>query len=233
MGLATGVFQSTRPIRGATSARTAAHGAGAYFNPRAPYGARPYRNLSNRRDTRYFNPRAPYGARPISSHGSWGTTEFQSSRPIRGATFYSSDGLPLISVFQSSRPIRGATQCAPSGSWRGGDFNPRAPYGARRGRNIPKDIYRYYFNPRAPYGARHDKDSKQDIEHRFQSSRPIRGATSKTRRVRKHRKHFNPRAPYGARPESCMLPLHHPAISILAPHTGRDNRENNSKGGNN
>ena len=34
-----------------------------YFNPRAPYGARP-RNVPGMFRPIYFNPRAPYGARP-------------------------------------------------------------------------------------------------------------------------------------------------------------------------
>ena len=80
-------FQSSRPIRGATfafayvvntdnaisilaphtgrdsSIRAGDSGPG-YFNPRAPYGARPPAGVRPRYYRNYFNPRAPYGARP-------------------------------------------------------------------------------------------------------------------------------------------------------------------------
>ena len=125
------------------------------------------------------------------------------------------------------------------------DFNPRAPCGARRyiraakmGREIsihapragrdqatqqesnqPSD-----FNPRAPCGARHVGWLHGSAERRFQSTRPVRGATTsgRSRRMRKEfqstrpvrgatgdavhphgrREDFNPRAPCGARRES-------------------------------
>ena len=79
------IFQSTRPIRGATSTRQYNSISGCYFNPRAPYGARlkfldmragdgrfqstrPIRGATkldkaNLGAWYYFNPRAPYGAR--------------------------------------------------------------------------------------------------------------------------------------------------------------------------
>ena len=55
-------FQSTRPIRGATSGSCTSWPTVRYFNPRAPYGARPPTSLTPSRPA-YFNPRAPYGAR--------------------------------------------------------------------------------------------------------------------------------------------------------------------------
>ena len=80
-----------------------------------------------------------------------------------------------------------------------GNFNPRAPYGARPSNPPSRSRSRKYFNPRAPYGARH---------------RP--------RRWLRRRNHFNPRAPYGARPRRTRQQLPPDQISIHAPHTGRD-----------
>ena len=57
------VFQSTRPIRGATRSRTRSSTASRNFNPRAPYGARLCLLPWVSSFTCYFNPRAPYGAR--------------------------------------------------------------------------------------------------------------------------------------------------------------------------
>ena len=101
------LFQSTRPIRGATWRCPSASFLRGYFNPRAPYGARPSRPARRTRTT-YFNPRAPYGARPRSHSCSAATQRFQSTRPIRGATFMLGT-LRATREFQSTRPIRGAT----------------------------------------------------------------------------------------------------------------------------
>ena len=124
-------------------------------------------------------------------------------------------------------------------------FNPRAPYGARpllgaiffyvfnisihaphTGRDCINNLFAtclVYFNPRAPYGARPFCGMRaQSLVCRFQSTRPIRGATSTKERgmratssfqsprpirgatayisnVSKTTSDFNPRAPYGAR----------------------------------
>ena len=81
------LFQSTRPIRGATMQRKSHLSGPSYFNPRAPYGARPDnvrpfvvahmisihaphtgrdRNITEQlQNDINFNPRAPYGARPF------------------------------------------------------------------------------------------------------------------------------------------------------------------------
>ena len=57
------LFQSTRPMRGATAAIASGTMAQRYFNPLAPCGARP-RCISFAPCSNYFNPRAPCGARP-------------------------------------------------------------------------------------------------------------------------------------------------------------------------
>ena len=80
------IFQSTRPMRGATNSSFQRYFFCHYFNPRAPCGARLdvlFLHALTRCD---FNPRAPCGARrsiycPQCGHGT-----FQSTRPMRGAT---------------------------------------------------------------------------------------------------------------------------------------------------
>ena len=57
------LFQSTRPLRGATAGSAEAH-----------------------RPSVDFNPRAPCGARLKAAAKANGTTPFQSTRPLRGAT---------------------------------------------------------------------------------------------------------------------------------------------------
>ena len=61
-----------------------------------------------------------------------------------------------------------------------------------------------------------------DVQTQFQSTRPIWGATVIAIHIRAYRRDFNPRAPYGARPGVVALPGDSKAISIHAPHMGRD-----------
>ena len=105
--VAIGLFQSTRPARGATSIGggegsgitvsihapragrdiwDAASGLGYDgFNPRAPRGARPMGgSVSFHHDC--FNPRAPRGARRRAFWNPRSGPTFQSTRPARGAT---------------------------------------------------------------------------------------------------------------------------------------------------
>ena len=98
----------------------------------------------------------------------------------------------------------------------------------------------------APHTGRDDRyQSGTPSSEAFQSTRPIRGATVfmaallTSLGISIHAPHtgrdmigsadlsidavISIHAPHTGRDESCMLPLHHPAISIHAPHTGRDN----------
>ena len=195
---AAAAFQSTRPIRGATICDRCGRVIFPHFNPRAPYGARLAHGVGcdildaisihaphTGRDrmgrgagavSPYFNPRAPYGARRVAA----------------SMTVW-------LSTFQSTRPVRGATRCTSGGIHTIFHFNPRAPYGARLcmpSRQSPLTN----FNPRAPYGARRFADHVGQDGQRFQSTRPVRGAT------------------VGGHPGG-----HHCLISIHAPRTGRDN----------
>ena len=58
------VFQSTRPMRGATRDCQSLCPRQSRFNPRAPCGARPCLFFASQMDGFCFNPRAPCGARP-------------------------------------------------------------------------------------------------------------------------------------------------------------------------
>ena len=73
-------FQSTRPVRGATSISARAVWPW-YFNPRAPYGARPDNSADALSVTQYFNPRAPYGARRETAVTSAEPTDFNPRAP--------------------------------------------------------------------------------------------------------------------------------------------------------
>ena len=123
------LFQSTRPIRGATTDSTTPRGHNTEnFNPRAPYGAR-LATPACLPSVRYFNPRAPYGARLWAE----AKARWQAGISIHAPHTGRDGNLSQLSAI-----------CL--------NFNPRAPYGARR--TIATLPPQPYFNPRAPYGAR-------------------------------------------------------------------------------
>ena len=101
------MFQSTRPVRGATAHRSPPLSMQARFNPRAPCGAR-HDPACGCAGHICFNPRAPCGARRVTMTLTIIYSMFQSTRPVRGATFFIFLHLPSAQ-FQSTRPVRGAT----------------------------------------------------------------------------------------------------------------------------
>ena len=108
------LFQSTRPIRGATAQSIITTSAPTNFNPRAPYGARRTAEGGKLYKITFQSTRPIRGAtwptRPYAPH----STAFQSTRPIRGAT--GAETLQdYLHLFQSTRPIRGATGMDNSG----------------------------------------------------------------------------------------------------------------------
>ena len=189
-------FQSTHPMRGATSNTPRPpidHG----ISIHAPHAGRDRCRRSDRRGKYYFNPRAPCGARPRRLIRPTPRPTLQSTRPVRGATLKPITA-NMIVEFQSTRPVRGATIA----SW-------------------PKRPNKADFNPRAPCGARQTGKKEGTTPKKFQSTRPVRGATRPgfPRYVRHQisihapragrdsrpawtcpaSTNFNPRAPCGAR----------------------------------
>ena len=104
------------------------------------------------------------------------------------------------------------------------NFNPRAPYGARR-EKLSVLLGKVLFQSTRPIrGATFNDVAEGLAATQFQSTRPIRGATVSPKATVDITKHFNPRAPYGARQKDAVPNHGLIMISIHAPHTGRDNR---------
>ena len=150
---AIGAFQSTRPMRGAT------HGLSQSYCDRRVSIHAPHAGRDGFLDAPLcfcisFNPRAPCGARLARSLSANAEREFQSTRPMRGAT----------------------TACTLSRSARGVSIHaPHAGRDSREQRRIGRSLS---FNPRAPCGARPARTIEDWVESEFQSTRPMRGATS-------------------------------------------------------
>ena len=198
------VFQSTRPMRGATvdfddTARFE------FISIHAPHAGRDRSCAGTRAVRADFNPRAPCGARPARVPSPTGSEYFNPRAPC-GARPY-----PLLPM----SPALG--------------ISIHAPHAGRDLLKLIKSITSQNFNPRAPCGARHAQGLCPCAPNRFQSTRPMRGATivlykflfvnrfQSTRPMRgatltnspllPSKIYFNPRAPCGARPELLIFPL--------------------------
>ena len=126
-----GVFQSTLPVRGATSPmrRTSRRRTISIHAPRA--GSDPSRIASIVCGSVFQSTLPVRGATNRALWERSGHWEFQSTLPVRGATCFSACDCRAVS-FQSTLPVRGAT---PSRTLREGVrcyFNPRSPCGERR-----------------------------------------------------------------------------------------------------
>ena len=145
-------FQSTLPLRGATTSKKPIKTYSRFQSTLPLRGATEYPytpplNVPN------FNPRSPYGERQVFPGQKVIKKKFQSTLPLRGAT-HATFCLCQTFEFQSTLPLRGATWSRRKAPLRGKNFNPRSPYGERPGINVD-------FN-----GNR-----------LFQSTLPLRGAT--------------------------------------------------------
>ena len=151
----------------------------------------------------HFNPRAPCGARLRVVKGYNMTYKFQSTRPLRGAT-WSSCRVPCRATYFNPRAPCGARLDA-EGSWSFHKISIHAPLAGRdtklrvspptqkisihaplAGRDITLRLMLYgsiYFNPRAPCGARPFAPNASPTAARFQSTRPLRGATGLTAKM--------------------------------------------------
>ena len=142
--------------------------------------------------------------------------------PLAGRDLtFAPENLPE-SRFQPTRPLRGATQRGLSSKGIRRYFNPRAPCGARRGREHDCGIHGCHFNPRAPCGARRLESGTRRGLSLFQPTRPLRGATRRRSIIRNRHTNFNPRAPCGARRSTTAPRQRREKISTHAPLAGRD-----------
>ena len=237
------IFQSTRPVWGATKDVPA-------WEPlipisiHAPRVGRDDGQSHRNRDNIDFNPRAPCGARlptcsapppliAISIHAPRVGRDLAADTPV--------DARALISIhaprvgrdrrawrsdrqrpaFQSTRPVWGATNRGRRRRTSSGNFNPRAPCGARPLEPDSTVAQIRFQSTRPVWGATGWENNpfsnlaisihaprvgRDDLprflrasNREFQSTRPVWGATTSFATPLRW-SHFNPRAPCGARP---------------------------------
>ena len=181
-------FQSTRPVRGATKA------AETYITVRvvsihAPRAGRDAATRMRSRRHRCFNPRAPCGARQALQDDGTMLCDVSIHAPRvrdpgQGVSIHAPragrDGRPPLKQSEPDVSIH-APRAGRDGNPRRvcgyqAGFNPRAPCGARH-RGCPCCPKSCSFNPRAPCGARRVQGKEAVYPLRFQSTRPVRGAT--------------------------------------------------------
>ena len=137
-------------------------------------GATPY-TCYNNCGCNYFNPRSPCGERRSIAFA-WTITIFQSTLPVRGATRgrrrYTDD--KLISIHA---PRAGSDPHALKGGLLLYHFNPRSPCGERPRLSVRSWTHRD-FNPRSPCGERRSHSAAAASGVGFQSTLPVRGATT-------------------------------------------------------
>ena len=167
----------------------------------APHAGRDGDPRGSRLQARRISIHAPHAGRDGSKRRYFASESlFQSTRPMRGATLALGFTSRQALLFQSTRPMRGATvivgAAAPTFF-----ISIHAPHAGRDDWSQARHLYQYHFNPRAPCGARltgfmhrlsafnisiHAPHAGRDIIvssqtmdfDKFQSTRPMRGATS-------------------------------------------------------
>ncbi len=101
-------FQSTHPMRGATTSELA-YGSDIFISIHAPHAGCDTINQAQGAQEMDFNPRTPCGVRPDLTRSIGTQSVFQSTHPMRGAT-----NQEIIKgqqeAFQSTHPMRGATK---------------------------------------------------------------------------------------------------------------------------
>ena len=124
------VFQPTRPLRGATGVRRVCIRT-TLISTHAPLAGRDRVLVSLVPITSNFNPRAPCGARQTAAATrAAGTINFNPRAPC-GARPWCQNIAGENDKFQPTRPLRGATARGPLERQIYCYFNPRAPCGAR------------------------------------------------------------------------------------------------------
>ena len=170
-----GKFQSTLPLRGATIATDRCHCSRKYFNPHSPCGERPAETIRRQAIA----------------------LQFQSTLPLRGATSLRS-GRPSPNYFNPHSPC-GERPTPPCTASMTSNFNPHSPCGERprRSSGVRRSAWISIHTPLAGSDVPHAHGGKDTVP--FQSTLPLRGATSTPRGSNWETKYFNPHSPCGER----------------------------------
>ena len=194
--IATLLFQSTLPLRGATHRTAIALG---------------------RNHISIHTPLAGSDSLMPSCIIAW---LFQSTLPLRGATHTERNG-SLLTLFQSTLPLRGATVALRRDGVIQEHFNPHSPCGERLQQILDKAnaLLISIHTPLA--GSDFSWAEWTPNTTLFQSTLPLRGATRTPTRSRRRGRYFNPHSPCGER-RGLSGSCDGDSISIHTPLAGSD-----------
>ena len=177
------MFQSTRPMRGATRLRQRLIHTDV-VSIHAPHAGRDLTLAITTAGFNLFQSTRPMRGATAGITPMWASEMFQSTRPMRGATMLLRV-LLIVLMFQSTRPMRGATNAVISAPNSFG-VSIHAPHAGRDPSCTARLQALRGFNPRAPCGARPMPSYLRRIRSEFQSTRPMRGATLRALHAYKH-----------------------------------------------
>ena len=169
-------FQSTLPVGGATDLYVLTDTRHS-ISIHAPRGGSDNLSESFLSFVQYFNPRSPWGERPYASNLPHPAVLISIHAPRGGSDLLYTCREKMVWVFQSTLPVGGATVNLFTFSILVYDFNPRSPWGERPGYSGQCNRIRN-FNPRSPWGERPVSRSKSVMTSEFQSTLPVGGATA-------------------------------------------------------
>ena len=142
----------------------------------APHAGRDRRRAERKWSQTDFNPRAPCGARQTVDRELLIAYLFQSTRPMRGAT--GKDNVKINRVTISIHAPHAGRDSTGTSPLVRSIISIHAPHAGRDSDLSSSHQHRRYFNPRAPCGARLSLAARSRLPRAFQSTRPMRGATS-------------------------------------------------------
>ena len=178
-------FQSTHPLRGATSWS------------------------SKKSMPRTISIHAPLAGCDCAIQNARLTVLISIHAPLAGCDLACCRSLPPAPGFQSTHPLRGATASG-TGGRRGDAISIHAPLAGCDPTNESAFVWYVHFNPRTPCGVRPHPRIRICVVCAFQSTHPLRGATPTPTARSSRAMNFNPRTPCGVRQISCAR-LHRPA----------------------
>ena len=113
-------------------------------------------------------------------------------------------------------PLTGSDYLSGAGGGRGGDFNPRSPYGERLLDKYTEFVV-FNFNPRSPYGERPSATLPATLAPNFNPRSPY-GERQRVIPALLFKSYFNPRSPYGERPGAVSRRAHSPYFNPRSPY---------------
>ena len=172
-------FQSTRPLRGATSMSHFAPSTVSYFNPRAPCGAR-LRHQRKYLETGSISIHAPLAGRDDGVQVSTLLpTGISIHAPLAGRDAWQLRIAPLCNGISIHAPLAGRDGDCAHFRVHPTHISIHAPLAGRDSTQAVFAFDRHNFNPRAPCGARPCTTACEHARPQgFQSTRPLRGATA-------------------------------------------------------